>query len=587
MALFFLLAVAILGYVFIYPLMLGSRIKRLEDKFKRLEVEGVGLSANVEPSAEAQPRFETAALTPIPMNPLNSPLRASTGGSQADAKEGDSAFVVWLKEDFLVKVGALLLILAVAWFVAYAFAENWIGPTGRITLGMLFGIGVMIFGTVRLDRSSSQGAIFTILGSTSFILSISAARYFYDMFTPGVALFMMFLAVAYVAFVSLHFERSALAIASLISALLVPFLINLYHVDAFLLMLYLLGIIAGTLWVVWRLRAEIITLIALIGVIIYTPIAGDLDSGVALLFAFIFTAIFFVTNVISLIRRYTEWVSPLHVTTALLTGVYLLYWILISAPEHFRSLYLVVWSLAFAYGSYQLFLRTLNKVVFYIYSAVAFVLLASATVIELGEGSTLTIVLTLEVLASIVLVGRVLHNKTALDLATGLLLVPGYLTLFHISASAWYRGVGWSDDLLALLVFTGTLMVAGLVREHYQNSSFGTGQKILYGLAGIYAGTILWLVLHALLEDGLATMLSLVIYTALGLTAYIIGRTEGRAAVKTVGMIILGFVLFRLLFVDIWTMELSGRIITFFIIGIFFISTAFLPKKEEAGDRPN
>jgi hypothetical protein len=36
----------------------------------------------------------------------------------------------------------------------------------------------------------------------------------------------------------------------------------------------------------------------------------------------------------------------------------------------------------------------------------------------------------------------------------------------------------------------------------------------------------------------------------------------------------------RLLLVDVWSMELSGRVITFFVIGALLMSTAFLTKRK-------
>ena len=40
-------------------------------------------------------------------------------------------------------------------------------------------------------------------------------------------------------------------------------------------------------------------------------------------------------------------------------------------------------------------------------------------------------------------------------------------------------------------------------------------------------------------------------------------------------------VILRLLFIDVWGMELPGRIATFFIVGVMLTVTAFLKKKQE------
>ncbi len=44
----------------------------------------------------------------------------------------------------------------------------------------------------------------------------------------------------------------------------------------------------------------------------------------------------------------------------------------------------------------------------------------------------------------------------------------------------------------------------------------------------------------------------------------------------------LGFVVLRLLTVDVWKMELTGRIITFLLVGALLMSTAFLVRKRQA-----
>ena len=48
-------------------------------------------------------------------------------------------FSAWMKEDLLLKFGALLLLIGFGWLTTYAFLNNWIGPMGRITLGIIVG----------------------------------------------------------------------------------------------------------------------------------------------------------------------------------------------------------------------------------------------------------------------------------------------------------------------------------------------------------------------------------------------------------------------------------------------------------------
>ena len=75
-------------------------------------------------------------------------------------------------------------------------------------------------------------------------------------------------------------------------------------------------------------------------------------------------------------------------------------------------------------------------------------------------------------------------------------------------------------------------------------------------------------------------MISLVIYTVVGLAAYFYGLTKGKRELRLYGGALVGFVVGRLLLTDVWRMELGARIVTFFLIGALLVSTAFLGRKK-------
>ena len=98
-------------------------------------------------------------------------------------------FAVWLKEDWLLKVGAFLLLIGFGWLATYAFLNNWIGPMGRIALGIIAGALILVLGWWRIRKYLNQGGVFIVLGSTTILLTIFAAREIYGFFTPLSALF--------------------------------------------------------------------------------------------------------------------------------------------------------------------------------------------------------------------------------------------------------------------------------------------------------------------------------------------------------------------------------------------------------------
>jgi len=108
-------------------------------------------------------------------------------------------------------------------------------------------------------------------------------------------------------------------------------------------------------------------------------------------------------------------------------------------------------------------------------------------------------------------------------------------------------------------------------------------------IGSIFGFILLWLSLHSGIEnENIATMISLVIYTIIGLICYFYGLINGKKCRKIYGGVVVGLVVIRLLLIDIQMMDLTGRIITFFLIGTLLVSTAFIGKnikKQSISDK--
>ena len=499
----------------------------------------------------------------------------------------ESAFSVWLKQDFLVKLGGLLLLIALGWFVSYAFANNWIGPVGRITLGIMFGIALMIIGVIRISKQPSQGAIFTVLGSSTVLLTIFAARGLYDFFTPASALVFMFISIAYVAFVSVRYTREPLAISSLLLGAIAPLLTFAPAPDITGLSLYLLALVVGTIWVVYRLKSSILTLLAL-GVVLlhtvpYIQASSYIDQLIGLLFSFVFTMIFLVTNIISILYSRTDKTEPVHYITAIATGAYLLVWIAGGAPEIWHTPLYLIWMLVFATVSFLVYVKTTNRTPFYIYGSIALGLLAAATA-SLFDGAVLTIVYAIELGTLILLANNVVLNSQVARRLALLYIGIVVLSMQHLAFLSGYASFSVAD-FSALFAVTMSLTLTGysLTRTKPDIATDDSLQPgvVLLSMALGYVLVIIWLTLHQNLLNGEATTISLVTYTIIGLVLYIQGRIHVMTNLMLAGKIIIGGVVLRLMIIDVWQLALSERIIVFFIIGILLISTAFLKQKPK------
>lgn len=572
----FILAVVALVWLYF----LSKRVDTLEGKRGSVPVSSEKRTLTpVEQAALTASSPQSEVSIPVP----HPPSEAVPHDSGTDPV---SRFIAWVQKDFMMKVGAFLLLCALGWFVSYAFLNNWIGETGRIVLGLLLGVSILVLATWRIRTHAHQGGVFAVLGASTIVLTLYAAREAYDMFTPVTALALMLFAVVFVAFLAVEHNSQNLALGALVIGALSPQFTAVPAPDMVMNFSYLAILVLGTLWVVKMREWDALTFGALIVVALYgspylSPWYSVGERDTALLFAFFFTAVFFIANILSLIREGGDKNHLAHTVTALGTGLYLITWIhAVGEPEWHSMLYLM-WMLVFTLGSFLIYRIRKDPTAFYIYGGTSVALLGAATLAQF-EGTTLTIVYIVEI-ATLVLLSLALmkHVRIATLLAI-LFVLPIALSGESIASSAWYDSV-FHEDFFVLVMLGVILALVGHKLRTYEGESdkdtFTMG-KVLLVIASIYGLALIWLVLHvpSVMGGENATMTSLIIYTVIGLILNIVGARQGRSTVRIAGAILLGLVVLRLLLVDVGEMELAGRIITFAAIGVLFISTAFIRK---------
>jgi len=560
-----------------------SKIYKLTGSVKRLEAqvqEMSGSSRATPAQSEAAPAFmaNQNAFAPQPVHQSGLPYQAAAGYVEPEP----NAFFQWLTEDVFMKLGAVLLLIGFGWFVSYAFINDWIGPVGRISLGVLAGLAIMGAGTWRIKDYRHQGSILLVLGSGIVLLTLFAAREMYDFLTPALSLAVMFLSVAYVAFVSVLYKSDKLALAGLVMAGIAPLLTSQADPSVLGLMSYLLLVVIGTVWVVRLTGSHTLTFASVIMMLLYsTPfLVGSVaaaDQWIALGFAFVFAVIFFATNTISILSTQTETARKGQMVTAIFTGLYLFLWIDYVVSSEMQSLAYVFWMLVFSVGSFAVYTKTVNRIPFFIYGATTTALLFAATAAELA-GPALTLAFTVEIMLMLLLV---LHSsvKHIGHRMVWLFAIPVLLSWESLGAAAWNSGfLHW--DFVTLVVVGGAMGIVGFAYKYAkvpaQAGSYWT--ETLISLAVAYLLSIIWLVLHSVLLPDVATTLSLITYTVLGLSLLVIGKMKESRFWQLCGGVVLGGVVVRLLLIDVWQMDLVGRIITFFVVGTLLLSTAFVKK---------
>lgn len=556
----------------------------LSKRFRSIESQ---LGITPMPAAAAAPAVQN---TPSPATATIAPASAKTapmpvGTPLAPPTNSEPLFIEraieWLKRDTLLKTGAFFLLLGFGWLITYAFMNNWIGPVGRIAFGIIAGLGILSFGFLRISRFPDQGSVFLGLGASILMLTTYAARFQYGFLTPLAALVFVYLVSLFVSYASYHFRIRSLAFMGLFIGAVSPFLTNSRddHVGLFA---YLLVLVLGTLWLsaatAWR---ELTTVaIAVVGLhslpfLLLQP--WDMES--LTIFSFIFAAVFFMANILNLIRS-READTTAEMGTAFINATLLLFWILQGVAKEWQGLITAAWMIVFSGGSFAIYRLSGLRKIFLLYAAISIVYLATATAAEL-DGAVLTITFTIEAIAIALIAYRLTGRLPLSEQLSLLLLLPIALSLESITDGAW-RTMIPLDHFSVLLFISLSLSALGL---RFLSLAPDTLKKVAIGRIWLYTGTayfylLLWLTFHAVMPQDTATMLSLVVYTIIGLGAYVSGKRDGRQGLKLYGVALLVFVIFHLLTIDVWQMDLIGRIVTFFIVGILLMSTTFVKVKQ-------
>lgn len=576
---------------------LRSDVDFLRQRMRDLE-EGLLHGRKSAVDAPAQVRPEVSAQV-APVSPWKAPEAQYQSREpsfvEEDVRSGFSLFP-WLRENWLLAIGSVFMIFAAGWLVRYSILHGFMGPVGRIISGLVLGMGIMAVAQYRIRTHLHQGSIFAALGSVIVLLTIFAAQKYYNMFTPASSMIFMLMTTALTAFISVRFKAERLSYDGVLMAGLVPMLVSTGSKDFIGLFSYLAVVTAGTLWVVFLTgwRKNILAALAL--VFFYSmPVLGNhhgwlQEPWTGLAYAFGFALVFFSTSLVASLKTNGKKRMP-DIATAGLLGVFITAWIIRVAPQEWQSLLLAAWMVLFSGAAYWLFTRAANSQFFYIYSGVSGLLLVAATAVQFS-GPVLTLAFIAEAGLLPLITWKVLSDVRKTANTALFTLLPIFLSFNSLAHSRWPEGVIFHSHFFVVL--TMSVVLGGLayflsrIRKHSTEPVAGMGAIIAVGsgIAVYYVGHLVWRTLHAaLLNDDLATTLSLSLFMLTGIASYFTGHRREMKMLRIYGGLIIGWVSFRLIFIDMPHMEIGGKVVTFFILGALLLGTAFLERRKKAGTK--
>lgn len=143
-------------------------------------------------------------------------------------------------------LAALLFILSAAFFLKYAFQNNWIGPVGRVATGELIGALLVYFGWTYFHRGMHRfSGMLTSTGIVVLYLSTYSAFGFYRLLPQSHAGLFLAVLILESMVAAVLYRSSAVAMVSVLGGLLTPILLGSDHDDYSSFFCYLLLLNAG------------------------------------------------------------------------------------------------------------------------------------------------------------------------------------------------------------------------------------------------------------------------------------------------------------------------------------------------------
>lgn len=128
---------------------------------------------------------------------------------------------------WLNRIGIVAFVFGLGFFLKYSFDNNWIGPTGRVVIGILAGMCLLAVGEIgqrKGYRMFAQGL--TGGGIAALYFAIFAAFSFYHLIGQLTAFGIMILVTLTAVLLSVRYDAYAIAVLGIIGGFLTPFFLS-------------------------------------------------------------------------------------------------------------------------------------------------------------------------------------------------------------------------------------------------------------------------------------------------------------------------------------------------------------------------
>ncbi len=199
---------------------LTTRVYRMEQRLQlAAPAPAPSAPARAEPAAAVDSPVSAQRQAPPPLIPPR-PAIAPTRKAQPDWESRIGSH--WLN-----RIGIAALLIGVSYFLKFAFDNNWIGPAGRISIGLVAGIAIVIW-SERFRAKDYKAFSYSLkaVGIGTLYLSLWAAFHLYNLIPSSVAFAMMLVVTAATSVMALSQDAQILAAFALVGGFSTPILLS-------------------------------------------------------------------------------------------------------------------------------------------------------------------------------------------------------------------------------------------------------------------------------------------------------------------------------------------------------------------------
>lgn len=152
---------------------------------------------------------------------------------------------------WLNRVGIVAVLVGLSYFLKLAIENDWVGPATRVAIGLVAGVGLMLW-SERFRRRGFATFAYSLkaISIGALYLSLWAAFQFYHLLPAAVAFVAMLLVTASSAAMSLAQDSELLAAFALVGGFLTPVLVSTHQNHEIALFSYVALLDLGAVWMV-------------------------------------------------------------------------------------------------------------------------------------------------------------------------------------------------------------------------------------------------------------------------------------------------------------------------------------------------